>query len=89
MRFLLQKAFATSNKLPQEPIKTRFCNHDKEIEQAYDDLLNSSKQTLGSMLELQEALLESNQAAKGDDEMPSASNGENDDWSEIQRLQTR
>ncbi|XP_062233727.1 uncharacterized protein LOC133930952 [Phragmites australis] len=86
MRFFLQKAFSTSNKLPQEPIKTRFCNHDTEIEQAYDDLLNSSKQTLGSIRELQEALLESNQAAK---EMPSASNGENDEWSEVQRLQTR
>ncbi|OEL30494.1 hypothetical protein BAE44_0008488, partial [Dichanthelium oligosanthes] len=64
MRFLLQKAFSTSNKLPQEPIKTRFCNHDKEIEQAYEDLLDSSKQTLGSMMELQEALLESNETAK-------------------------
>jgi protein AATF/BFR2 len=57
MRFLLQKAFSTSNKLPQEPIKTRFCNHDKEIEQAYEDLLNSSKQTLASMTELQEVRL--------------------------------
>ncbi|PWZ04045.1 Magnesium/proton exchanger 1 [Zea mays] len=64
MRFLLQKAFSTSNKLPQEPIRTRFCNHDKQIEQAYDDLLNSSKHTLRSMMELQEALLESNQATK-------------------------
>ncbi|AQL00707.1 rRNA processing protein-related, partial [Zea mays] len=43
MRFLLQKAFSTSNKLPQEPIRTRFCNHDKQIEQAYDDLLNSAR----------------------------------------------
>lgn len=38
----------------QGPTKTRFCIHDKEIEQAYDDLLDSSKQTLSSMLELQE-----------------------------------
>ncbi|CAL4950825.1 unnamed protein product [Urochloa decumbens] len=89
MRFLLQKAFSTSNKLPQEPIRTRFCSHDKEIEQAYEDLLNSSKQTLDSMTELQEALLESNQAAKDANEIPSASNGENDEWSEVQRLQTR
>ncbi|TVT98178.1 hypothetical protein EJB05_56558 [Eragrostis curvula] len=89
MRFLLQKAFSTSNKLPQEPIKARFCHHDKEIEQAYDDLLNSSKQTLGSLLELQEAMLESNQAAKGADEMPSASKEEDDEWSEVQNLQTR
>ncbi|CAN6336149.1 unnamed protein product [Urochloa humidicola] len=46
MRFLLQKAFSTSNKLPQEPIKAMFCNHDKVVEQAYEDLLDSSKQTL-------------------------------------------
>lgn len=89
MRFLLQKAFSTSNKLPQEPIKTRFCNHDKEIEQAYEDLVTSSKQTLASMTELQEALLESNQAVKDANEIPSAPNGENDEWSEVQRLQTR
>ncbi|CAD6239155.1 unnamed protein product [Miscanthus lutarioriparius] len=89
MRFLLQKGFSTSNKLPQEPIRTRFCNHDKQIEQAYDDLLNSSKNTLSSMMELQEALLESNQATKGANEIPSASDGDNDEWSEVQRLQTR
>jgi protein AATF/BFR2 len=41
----------------QEPIKTMLCNHDTEIEHAYDDLLNSSKQTLDSMLELQEVRL--------------------------------
>ncbi|GJN32994.1 hypothetical protein PR202_gb21546 [Eleusine coracana subsp. coracana] len=82
-RFLLQKAFATSNKLPQEPMKTKFCNHDMEIEQTYDDLLKSSKQTLSSMLELQEAMLESNQKKL------SASNGEDEEWSEVQNLQTR
>nr|CAB3476666.1 unnamed protein product [Digitaria exilis] len=89
MRFLLQKAFSTSNKLPQEPIKTSFCNHDKEIEQAYEELLDSSKQTLGSMMELQEALLESNKATKDANEIPSASNGEDDEWSGVQRLQKR
>nr|TKW24310.1 hypothetical protein SEVIR_3G044300v2 [Setaria viridis] len=52
MGFLLQKAFSTSNK--QELIKARFCNHDKEVEQAYRDLFDSSKQTLGSMMKLQE-----------------------------------
>jgi len=34
-----------------------FCNHDKQMEQAYEDLLNSSKQTLASMMELQEVQL--------------------------------
>uniref|UniRef100_A0A0D9Y9W6 Apoptosis-antagonizing transcription factor C-terminal domain-containing protein n=1 Tax=Oryza glumipatula TaxID=40148 RepID=A0A0D9Y9W6_9ORYZ len=59
MRFLLQKAFSTSNKLPKEPIRSMFCDHNQEIEQAYLDLLNSSKQTLGSMMELQERILQS------------------------------
>ncbi|KAM0892737.1 hypothetical protein ACQ4PT_025558 [Festuca glaucescens] len=54
MRFLLQKAFSTSNKLPKDPNKSRFCGHDQEIEEAYVELLDSSKQTLGCMLELQE-----------------------------------
>ncbi|CAN6358344.1 unnamed protein product [Urochloa humidicola] len=89
IRFLLQKPFSTSNKLPQEPVKAKFCNHDKEVEQAYEYLLDSSKQTLGSMMELQEALLLSNQAASDANEIPSASNGENDEWLEVQRLQTR
>ncbi|KAL6890554.1 hypothetical protein ACP4OV_008809 [Aristida adscensionis] len=88
MRFLLQKAFSTANKLPKEPVKTMFCNHDQDIEQAYENLLNSAKQTLGSMLELQEALLDSNQATKDLNETP-ASNGEDDEWSDIEKLQTR
>ncbi|KAF7071572.1 hypothetical protein CFC21_076851 [Triticum aestivum] len=91
MRFLLQKAFTTSNKLPKDSTKSRFCSHDQEIEQAYVDLLDSSKQTLGSMLELQEALLERNQAAKDvkvTDTLPN-STGENDEWLQMQKVQTR
>uniref|UniRef100_A0A0D9V1N1 Apoptosis-antagonizing transcription factor C-terminal domain-containing protein n=1 Tax=Leersia perrieri TaxID=77586 RepID=A0A0D9V1N1_9ORYZ len=111
MRFLLQKAFSTSNRLPkvylfvchgkllpcfifaafcseecgsvdhipnlsfrvflQEPIRSKFCGESQEIEQAYHDLLNSSKQTLGCMMELQEL------------------NGEDDEWSGVQKLQKR
>ncbi|KQK02801.1 putative uncharacterized protein DDB_G0270496 [Brachypodium distachyon] len=89
MRFLLQKAFSTSNKLPKDPMKSMFCSSDQEIEQAYVDLLDSSKQTLGCMLELQEALLERNQAAKGLNDVLPDSNGENDEWLEVQKLQTR
>ncbi|CAM0913497.1 unnamed protein product [Alopecurus aequalis] len=90
MRFLLQKAFSASNKLPKDSVKSRFCSHDEEVEQAYVELLDSSKQTLGCMLELQEALLERNQAAKGlkNDKLPD-SNGENDEWLEVQKVQTR
>ncbi|KAE8787009.1 Protein AATF [Hordeum vulgare] len=89
MRFLLQKAFTTSNKLPKDPTKSRFCGHEQEIEQAYVDLLDSSKQTLGSMLELQEALLERNQVAKGVKDTVPNSTGENDDWLQMQKMQTR
>nr|BAJ84831.1 predicted protein [Hordeum vulgare subsp. vulgare] len=89
MRFLLQKAFSTSNKLPRDPSKSRFCSHDQEIEQAYVDLLDSSKQTLGCMLELQEALLERNQAAKGVNDTLPDSNGEDDEWLQVQKVQTR
>uniref|UniRef100_A0A0D9V1N0 Apoptosis-antagonizing transcription factor C-terminal domain-containing protein n=1 Tax=Leersia perrieri TaxID=77586 RepID=A0A0D9V1N0_9ORYZ len=71
MRFLLQKAFSTSNRLPKEPIRSKFCGESQEIEQAYHDLLNSSKQTLGCMMELQEL------------------NGEDDEWSGVQKLQKR
>jgi hypothetical protein len=41
----------------QDPTRSRFCTHDQEIEQAYVELLDSSKQTLGSMLQLQEVWL--------------------------------
>jgi len=93
-RFLLQKAFSSSNKLPQvcfcikpklyssfisiaffftcfllrlyhglvvtmfwmyqEPIKSSFCTSDKLVNEAYSDLVSSCKETLDSMLELQE-----------------------------------
>ncbi|KAF0916381.1 hypothetical protein E2562_005974 [Oryza meyeriana var. granulata] len=91
MRFLLQKAFSTSNKLPKEPIKSMFCDHNQDIGQAYLDLLNSSKQTLGCMMELQEALLERNHAANVsiDNEISSELNGEDDEWSGVQKLQKK
>jgi protein AATF/BFR2 len=37
-------------------------------------------------MELQEALLESNKATKDANGIPSASNGENDEWLEVHRL---
>ncbi|XP_022154295.1 putative uncharacterized protein DDB_G0270496 [Momordica charantia] len=60
LRFLLQKAFSNSNRLPKEPVKTSFCELDKAVEVAYSDLITSSKNALNSLLELQEALLENN-----------------------------
>ncbi|KAH9741765.1 rRNA processing protein-like protein [Citrus sinensis] len=59
-RFLLQKAFSSSNRLPQEPVRSSFCESDEGVSAAYSDLITSSKKTLDSLLELQEALLEKN-----------------------------
>ncbi|QCE12534.1 protein AATF/BFR2 [Vigna unguiculata] len=56
LRFLLQKPFSSSNRLPQEPIKSSFCEADEAVKVAYSDLVTSSKETLDSILELQEAL---------------------------------
>ncbi|XP_031287784.1 putative uncharacterized protein DDB_G0270496 isoform X2 [Pistacia vera] len=61
-RFLLQKAFSSSNRLPQEPVKSSFCDSDEAVSVAYSDLITSSKKTLNALSELQEALLEKNQS---------------------------
>ncbi|CAH8250754.1 unnamed protein product [Arabidopsis lyrata] len=45
-RFLLQKAFDRSNRLPQEPVKSYFCSEDEDVSTAYTDLVTSSKKTL-------------------------------------------
>ncbi|KAL5733316.1 hypothetical protein ACOSQ2_033008 [Xanthoceras sorbifolium] len=59
-RFLLQKAFSSSNRLPQEPVRSSFSVSDEGVGKAYSDLITSSKKTLDSLLELQEVLLEKN-----------------------------
>ncbi|BFG21538.1 hypothetical protein CerSpe_078120 [Prunus speciosa] len=59
-RFLLQKAFSSSNRLPQEPVRSLFCDSHEGVKAAYSDLVNSSKRTLDSLVELEEALLEKN-----------------------------
>ncbi|KAI0489136.1 hypothetical protein KFK09_028978 [Dendrobium nobile] len=97
-RFLLQKAFSASNKLPQEPVKSCFCNADTKVDQAYLELISSSKQTLNSLLELQEALIENNHSitqgnGKGsckDDDLSSDFKGEDDEeWSNIYKSYDR
>ncbi|XP_011001744.1 PREDICTED: protein AATF-like [Populus euphratica] len=60
LRFSLQKAFANSNRLPQEPVRSSFCDSDEIVGMVYADLITSSKKTLESLLELQEALLKKN-----------------------------
>ncbi|XLR32026.1 hypothetical protein S83_059926 [Arachis hypogaea] len=54
LRFLLQKQFSSSNRLPQDPVKSSFCEADENVRVAYSDLITSSKETLDSILELQE-----------------------------------
>ncbi|KAL7233694.1 hypothetical protein ACSBR1_017332 [Camellia fascicularis] len=101
LRFLLQKAFSSSNRLPKEPLKSSFCDSDSKVNEAYSDLITSSKKTLDSLVELQEALLEKNpsiaQAADGNSSQPPkrsevsrSSNGEDDEeWSQISEMHSR
>ncbi|KAM7476268.1 hypothetical protein LguiB_023511 [Lonicera macranthoides] len=100
-RFLLQKAFSNSNRLPQEAVRSSFCDSGDEINDAYSDLVTSSKKTLDSILELQEALLEKNpsiiQAADGNNEQnvkrSEASTNLNEEtdeeWSQISQMHSR
>ncbi|XP_065859189.1 uncharacterized protein [Euphorbia lathyris] len=60
LRFLLHKPFSNSNKLPQESVRSSFCDSNEGVSAAYSDLITSSKKTLDSLLELEEALLEKN-----------------------------
>ncbi|KAL4600036.1 hypothetical protein ACB092_11G169000 [Castanea dentata] len=101
LRLLVQKAFSSANRLPQEPIRSSFCNSDEGVNTAYSDLLTSSKNTLDSLLELQEALLEKNpsiaESSDGNSERSSKhseasknSNVEGDeDWSRVSQLHLR
>ncbi|XP_024007629.1 protein bfr2 isoform X2 [Eutrema salsugineum] len=95
-RFLLQKAFSSSNRLPQEPVKSSFCSEDENVSTAYAELITSSKKTLDSLLELQEALFEKNPLI---DEQSDAtirrsesnqSDGEDsDEWDRLSDMQRR
>ncbi|XAR54177.1 hypothetical protein NMG60_11029199 [Bertholletia excelsa] len=101
LRFSLQKVFASSNKLPKEPLKSSFCDSNENVVEAYLDLITLSKETLDSILELQKALLEKNpsitQATDGNSAHPSkkseslgSSNGEGDkEWSDICEMHNR
>lgn len=62
LRILLQKPFTNSNRLPMVPFRDSFCNSNEGVNEAYSDLINSCKKTLGSILEFQEALLQQNQS---------------------------
>ncbi|KAF5756680.1 putative apoptosis-antagonizing transcription factor, AATF leucine zipper-containing [Helianthus annuus] len=99
-RFLLQKSFSTSNRLPQEPIRSAFCNSSEEVKEAYSDLFDSSKKTLDSILKLQETLIEKNpsimDATEGDaaqyskslDAFKNSTEGD-EEWFRISQMQSR
>ncbi|KAJ0668706.1 putative apoptosis-antagonizing transcription factor, AATF leucine zipper-containing [Helianthus annuus] len=99
-RFLLQKSFSTSNCLPQEPIRSAFCNSSEEVKEAYSDLFDSSKKTLDSILKLQETLIEKNpsimDATEGDaaqyskslDAFKNSTEGD-EEWFRISQMQSR
>ncbi|CAL2240961.1 unnamed protein product [Prunus armeniaca] len=94
-RFLLQKAFSSSNRLPQEPVRSLFCDSHEGVNAAYSDLVNTSKRTLDSLVELEEALLEKNPSIVQATDSKSArskhsessNNADGDeDWSRISQL---
>ncbi|WJX38048.1 hypothetical protein P8452_25746 [Trifolium repens] len=98
LRFLLQKPFSSSNRLPQESIKTSFCESDDTVRVAYSDLITSSKETLDSILELQKALIAKNpsitQTINGSEKSSKDLEVSNDlddnldkEWSQISRMQ--
>ncbi|CAH9143187.1 unnamed protein product [Cuscuta epithymum] len=96
IRILLQKPFSSSNRLPQEPIKSSFCDYGDEISEAYSDLIGSSMKTLESISELQAALLENNpsitQSTDGTDvveESHQAIGEIDEEWSQIAQMHSR
>ncbi|XP_042384183.1 protein AATF-like isoform X1 [Zingiber officinale] len=101
LRFLLQKTFSNTNKLPQEPVRSLFCNSAEDVDQAYSDLVLSSKQTLSSILELQEALLEKNpfilqsltgnkkEYSKNEDSFNKLKEDNDEEWSQISNMHSR
>lgn len=100
LRFLLQKPFSNSNRLPQEPIRSSFCDSDDTVKDAYSDLLDSSRKTLDSILELQAVLLEKNRSITQSMDVSSGQrsklledsvkSGEvDDDWRKISQMQLR
>ncbi|XP_023751285.1 uncharacterized protein LOC111899664 [Lactuca sativa] len=91
-RLLLQNSFVNSNRLPQEPIRSSFCNSCEEVKEAYSDLIDSTKKTLDSILKLQEALVEKNpsivEASKGDAILDASRKGD-EEWFKISQMQSK
>lgn len=100
-RFLLQKPFSNSNRLPQERVKSLYCDADSEVSEGYSDLIVSSKKMLDSILELQQALVANNPSITQFEEAhsvrdskqldaPGSSDGDIDEeWLQISQMQSR
>ncbi|CAD5335522.1 unnamed protein product [Arabidopsis thaliana] len=79
----------------QEPVKSLFCSEDEDVSTAYTDLVTSSKKTLDSLLELQEALFEKNPSvdqqvnATASEESNKSDAEDSDEWQRISDLQKR
>ncbi|XP_030490386.2 uncharacterized protein LOC115706795 isoform X1 [Cannabis sativa] len=101
LRFLLQKAFTSSNRLPQDLLRSSFCDSEESVNAAYSDLITSSKKTLDSMMELQEVLLEKNpsiiqatdgkpgQVSKNLQSLKSSTVSDDEDWARLSQLHAR
>ncbi|KAF7845069.1 Protein AATF [Senna tora] len=100
LRFLLQKPFSSSNRLPKEPARSSLYDSDEGVSVAYSDLLTSSKETLDSILELQEALLAKNpsitqtadgseRASKHLDTSKDLDDKFDEEWSQISQMHKR
>ncbi|RXH93363.1 hypothetical protein DVH24_013939 [Malus domestica] len=80
-----------------EPVRSLFCDSHNSVNAAFSDLVESSKRTLDSLAELQEALLEKNPSIVQATDSKSgrskksqlSKNNDNDgydDWSQISQL---
>ncbi|XP_076956446.1 uncharacterized protein LOC143631618 isoform X2 [Bidens hawaiensis] len=100
-RIVLQKPYSSSNRLPQEPIRSVFCNSNEDVKEAYSDLIDSTKKTLDSILKLQETLVEKNpsimdaaeegdagQYSKSMDDLKDSSEVD-EEWLQISQMQSR
>ncbi|XP_021755254.1 putative uncharacterized protein DDB_G0270496 isoform X2 [Chenopodium quinoa] len=97
LRFLLQKPYSKSNKLPQEPIRSSFCEADEDVSAAYSDLIASSSEAIESLVQLQEALLENNPSIveategslKSSEEVENIDGNKEIEWLHISQAQSR
>ncbi|XP_028789435.1 protein AATF isoform X2 [Neltuma alba] len=100
LRVLVQKPYSSSNRLPQEPARSSLYGSDEGVSAAYSDLMTSCKETLNSILELQEALVAQNpsiaQASDGSGRSPkhldtskNLDDNFDEEWSQISQMHKR